>query len=444
MIANTDYILADSDYLLVNTETLDKSDEYYYTTYRLKIYPNKTQKIVIENNLKACEFAYNYVIYKCIDNIKNIYGFDYHAIPKLNDVTRDLKNIRNNYEYHTISKHNHVNKHAIDDSAKNAIYMCIKQITAFKKSPNNIKQIDKIKLKDDQNRITSYYVDGGIKYYNKNDKKLVIPSIGKVRYADSMYLPDDPSIYKSARIIKEAENRYFVSIKCYQKKADNSRYYTYEESNKMRVVIDIMSKDRVFVVSTSEEYDGSVPKVIEYTNGNINYENIRHLEKKIYTLKSVIDNKIKDNKNNNLCVERGGYSNNCKKIQDKMDRAMIKRRNMLHDYIDQFISKIIKMKPSYIVIESSKDISKLKASSYEDYDKFQNPIYKDYSYFCMKLQHKANAIDGITIKTIGNINNKVTKSKYECDIDTSDVDIDNITKNRLMVLCKENIIKQGE
>ena len=425
------------------------NNDYCYNIYKIRIYPNDYQKEIIENNLKACEFVYNYTIHMFMANIKkNGGGHTYSAIPKLNVIKKDIELFRkSDNEIYSVLNSKGVNKHVLDNAAKNAIQACSSRVNAIlkyvndiatgkhKNEPDNHKSV---KFKDASNPIRSYHIDSDIRYL-KDGSKLRLSTIGATRITEYTHIPYDRSVYKSGRIIKDIDGKYYVSIKCYERNI-------YKNDNKSTgvIVIDVSSgiylntlitnienRKKIYIHEAAINKDGYQLFTNTYRNDACN-KSLYHIEERIKDLSDVLKKNRELNIQNGMFIEEGGMSNGCKRIENRLNKLIVKKDNIIKSYISNYVASLMKKPPAIIIIQSTDAIKKMKTKN--RYDKENNvsssdsllhlnPVYLEYSYFYKKLLIAAHKSGNTTIKVVDtDINNLVynmthVKLKPETSID---------------------------
>ena len=161
------------------------------TSYKFRIYPNKSQVGYIEKCFGACRFIYNSVLAYKIDSYKH--GIKYGAYDAIKDLTK-VKQIEG-YEWL-----NEVSSQALQQSVLNLENAFLK---FFKE-----KKIGFPKFKSKHKRQDSFKIPIGFKIDFEN-KKIKIPKIDWIKFRDKRIFN---SKIKSITISKNKCDQYFASI----------------------------------------------------------------------------------------------------------------------------------------------------------------------------------------------------------------------------------------
>lgn len=311
-------------------------------SYKIRIYPNKTQINKCLNMFGGCRFVYNqyinYNIRRYENNEKFISWREYRKI---------IKDMRNS-DYTWLKE---LNKHSLDFSVKNAN-------EAFKRFFAGISGFPKFKSR--KSPVQSFYLDSCDKmviFYNKHVK---IPYLGKIRITESHYVPRDRHIM-GLTVKKELDKYYLIfRIPMDNSELDNSKYSNNYKGYGYGIDVGIKS----FLTISDSHYETFQFKSF------LNDKKILKLEYKIKYLQQVISNKMEINYNKLLSeylknhtiedltekykniMKGASYSNVCKSLQKKISKLKKRITNIKNDIINKIVIKMVKNKPEFITVET--------------------------------------------------------------------------------------------
>ena len=284
--------------------------------FKTEIYPTEEQKIKINNTIGTCRFIYNfYISYnkELHDNGKKF------MTAKKFSVWLNNEYLPNNPDKSWIKE---VSSKALKQSMENANKAFLRFFQGKSKFP-------KFKKKRKQD-VKMYFV--------KTDKKttiwcerhrIKIPTIGWVKIKEKGYIPTTKSGYviTSGTVSKRA-NRYYVSALV--EIPDKEAVKTTNEG----VGIDLGLKD--FAVVSNKMKFKNINKTAR----------VRKIEKQLKRQQRCLSRKYEKIKKGEVTQRKNIYKQTLRlqKLHQRLD-------NIRTDYINKTISKIVKTKPSYIVIE---------------------------------------------------------------------------------------------
>lgn len=307
-------------------------------SYKIRIYPNKTQEHIINRTCGACRKMYNdYLGYnRQIYEEENRFVSGYEFSKKLTKWKKEEKYVWLN----------EISSKAIKNSIMNAD-------TAFRRFFKGITGFPRFKSKKDL--VQSYFFIGDNVRFSHN--KVVLPILGITRIKENNYVPDDRRVI-GGTIVKEA-NKYFAVFRVDMEKEEISN--TYYNTNYGGYGLDIGIKN--YLTISDIHYNSY------YIESFLKDKKIVYYEEKINHLKRVISNKMEINygrllnefmdvkhrvpeekEKNKLKGE--SHSNKCRHVQDKINRYQVKITNYKNDKIRNLVSNLVKLKPEYITVES--------------------------------------------------------------------------------------------
>ncbi len=286
--------------------------------YKIEINPTNEQKIKINQTIGVSRFIYNFYI----AHNKEVYekegtfvtGFDF-------SVWLNNEYIPNNQDKEWI-------KGVSSKATKQAIMNAEK---AFKNFFKEKAKFPKFKKKKNQN-VKAYFPKNNKTDLTIKRHRVKIPTIGWVRFKEFGYIPIN-SIVKSATISQKA-NRYYISI-----------------------LVEEDSKEIPKLTNEGIGIDLGIKEFAICSNGkkfkNINKTStVKKVEKKLKREQRKLSRKYESLKISNKNIKKGEATRqNIQKQVVKVQKLHQRLVNIRTDYINKTINKIVKTKPSYIVIE---------------------------------------------------------------------------------------------
>ncbi|MCR2044633.1 RNA-guided endonuclease InsQ/TnpB family protein [Anaerosalibacter massiliensis] len=292
---------------------------------RVQLKPNNKQKTKLLQSAEVARFAYNWTLNKQIENYKN--GGKFILNGKLRKEFTKLKQIE---EYSWLNNYsNNITKQAIKDA-------CNAYIRFFKGESNFPR------FKSRRRTKPSFYVDTDKIQFTGTHVKLEKLATSKkknkqqfnwIRLYEHRRIPYGEGVkYINPRVSFDGLN-WWISVGI--EYPDNI-----EISTNKGIGIDL-GIEKLAVVS-----DGTV-----YKNINKN-KRIKRLEKKKKRLQRKVSRKYEMNKNK---IEGGEArykkTKNIIKLENQLKKLSQRLTNIRHNYLHQITTKIIKRKPSFIVVE---------------------------------------------------------------------------------------------
>lgn len=314
-------------------------------SFKLRIYPNKTQLEIINKTLYACHFIKNeFLAYNKNNHDK---GEKYTNGYEFSKIINKLKKEDKDYLWL-----NNISSQAIKDAI-------MAKEKAFKAFFRKNKGFPKFKKRKRVNKESYYFTKDSIHYISKNIIKL--PILKKVRITRGDLLPDESSII-SGRIIRHY-NKYYVRF-IYDEENDNKDIIKRD----IKLGIDLGIKDYAVI------YDGEKCHHYKHFKDDDKY---KKLTKRMTKLQQVISKKVEVNYGRllNKYLDKFGEvpnetekkelrkesynTSNIRRIFKNINKIRVKLTNIRDNFIKQLVNKLTaRIKPSIIVIEDL-DISNM-------------------------------------------------------------------------------------
>lgn len=279
-------------------------------SFKIRIYPNKTQEALIINNIGCARFVYNklleerkvaYEQYR--DNKKALWEYNY----------KTEKELKAEFPWLAEVESSSLQQSRIDLSK--AYTNFFNSISHKSKGNSQFPKFHKKGMKDSFRVMLN---NGNIKI-DFDSYKIKLPKLGWVKYRDDRVF--ETSLMKSVTISKTATGKYFASILC-QFEIDDIEKIKYSDDLIIKGLD--MSMDKFYIDS-----DGNYP---EY------YKQYRMNQKKLAHLQRQVSKKQKG-------------SANRKKAQMRVNKLHEKIANSRKDFIEKLSTELIS-KNDVIVIES--------------------------------------------------------------------------------------------
>ena len=310
-----------------------------YVSYKIRIYPNKSQEKTINRTCGACRWIYN----KYINYNEEIYK-ETGKFVSGNDFSKIVTQLKKHDEKYKWL--NEISQKAVRNSILNAD-------EAYRRFFKRISKHPRFKSKKDP--VQSYYFVPVLVKFKHNKVKL--PILGNVRIKQNDYVPQDKHITRGT-IVKEA-NKYYAVFCIDMKKEEIAN--TYYDTNYGGYGLDVGLKNYLTISDihyNSYKFDSF-----------LNDKKIVGYEEKIKYLKRIISNKMEmnygrllneymDNHHEEPSQEEKyrmkgkSYSNKCRHVQNKINKLNTKIKNYKNDRINKIVSILVKLKPSYITVET--------------------------------------------------------------------------------------------
>ena len=323
--------------------------------YKIRIYPNKEQKIHIEKHIGACRFIWNYML--------NLQNENYKAGNKYIsrfDMIRSLTSLKKQKEYQWL---NEVSMSSLQN-------ICTDLDKDFKGFFDKEHKYPNFKSKKKSKK--SYPVCES-RFYFKDSKHIQIQKLGVVKYKTDFKIPIGKHKFSNVRLSKEL-NKYFISfgLEC-----ENQT----RELNDYSMGIDLGVKDLA---------------VISYGESSLVFHNInksskvKNLYRELKHLQRSISRKYETNKQGNKYVK----TNNIIKAEEKLRKINKKISDIRNNYIHQTTHKLIGLLPKRVVMEKLNVLGMMKNKHLAKVIAEQN-FYKFIEY--MKYKCEWNGIEFIQV-----------------------------------------------
>lgn len=356
----------------------------FVRSYKIRIYPTKRQKHIINQTLGTCRWIYNNFLAM---NIKRY---------------KEGKKHKSGYDYSkwlTIQKKENPDYMWLNDISQKAIHEafmnCDKSFKKFFKKESGFPNFKSKK----KNPVRGYYFEVYKVKFKRNYIKL--PILKWTKISENDYIPKYGIQYVGGTIIREKDGRYYISLRIKHdfdeyNMVSSKKYYT----NGLGIDLGIKS-----FATISDKY-GCVGKL----ESIVNLGKISQYTEKIVKLQQVISHKMEVNygillnkymdkhheepSDEYKRILRGmSHSNTCMKIQRKINSYHRKIRDFKKDLIDKLVLSLVRSKPKYITVEdlSIQHLLQLKSLGTEKESKKLHKHIKDskFRYFITKLSYKA-------------------------------------------------------
>lgn len=258
---------------------------------KVRIYPKKWQKVLIEKHFGCCRFAFNFGL-----NLKTqLYTEEKKSI-SIFDIQKEIPKL---YE----------EKPWLKEVSSQAIQQSLKDLDSafshfFKK--NN----DFPNFKSRKNEKQSFRVPQGFKI-ERSKKHIKLPKIKWIRFKDKFNVPED-AVFRNITVSREG-NEYYASI-CYLEDIENT-----EKPEKQKIE-----------ESKTLGIDLGVRDLVALSNGDKikNPKHIKKYEEKLSIEQRKLSSKTKD-------------SNSYKKQKEKVRKVHKKIRNVRKDFLHKLTKSII-------------------------------------------------------------------------------------------------------
>ena len=323
--------------------------------YKIRIYPNKEQKILIEKHIGACRFIWNYML--------NLQNENYKAGNKYIsrfDMIRSLTPLKKQEEYQWLNE-------VSMSSLQNICTDLDKDFKGFFKKEHKYP-----KFKSKKKSKKSYPVCES-RFYFKDSKHIQIQKLGIVKYKTDFKILIGKHKFSNVRLSKEL-NKYFISfgLECESQ---------VRKLNDYSMGIDLGVKDLA---------------VVSYGENSLVFHNInksskmRKLNRELKHLQKSISRKYEANKQGNKYIK----TNNIIKAEEKFRKIHKKISDIRNNYIHQTTHKLIEFLPKRVVMEKLNVLGMMKNKHLSKAIGEQN-FYKFIEY--MKYKCEWNGIEFIQV-----------------------------------------------
>ena len=323
--------------------------------YKIRIYPNKEQKILIEKHMGACRFIWNYMLNLQKENYKA--GNKY--ISRF-DMIRSLTPLKKQKEYQWLN----------EVSISSLQNICTDLDKDFKGLFKKEHKYPNFKSKKKSKK--SYPVCES-RFYFKDSKHIQIQKLGIVKCKTDFKIPIGKHKFSNVRLNKEL-NKYYISfgLEC-----ENQ----VRKLNDYSMGIDLGIKDLA---------------VVSYGDNSLVFHNInksskiKKFNRELKHLQKSVSRKYEVNKQGNKYVK----TNNIMKAEEKLRKINKKISDIRNNYIHQTTHKLIELLPKRVVMEKLNILGMMKNKHLAKAIGEQN-FYKFIEY--MKYKCEWNGIEFIQV-----------------------------------------------
>ena len=281
--------------------------------YRIRIYPNKEQKILIEKHIGCCRFLWNYMLSLQNENYEkgNKYISRY-------DMIRSLTLLKKQEEYLWLNE-------VSNTSLQN---ICIDLDKDFKGFFKKLNGYPKFKSKKKSKNIYPVCCN---RFYFKDNIHIQIQMLGIVKCKTDFKVPIGKHKFSNVRLSKEL-NKYFISfgLEC-----ENQ----VRKLNDYSMGIDLGLKELA---------------AVSYGDNSLMFHNInksskmRKLNRELKHLQRCVSRKYEANRQGNKYIK----TNNIVKLEKKIYKINRKISNIRTNYIHQITHKLVELLPKRVVMEN--------------------------------------------------------------------------------------------
>lgn len=353
-------------------------------SYKIRIYPSKNQKRIIQRTCGACRWIYNDYLRTNIERYKSgkdfLSGYEYSK--KLTKWKKD------NPDYMWL------NDSEISSKAIHEAFMDADE--AYKKFFKKLRWFPRFKSRK-HNPINSYFFIGEHIKFKHNKVKL--PILGNVKISENGYVPTNRHIIGGTISFKNG--KYYASFRIKYSDDEICKPYNHYTSG---LGIDVGIKTYLTCANKYEDI---------YTFEKfLDHPVLKKYEDKINKLQKILSNKMEVNYNRLLnqyfdehqdlppeniknIMKGKSYSNSCIRLQNKISKLKEKQHNYKKNIIDKYVMSLTRLKPAFITIEdlSVKNLLENDASK-QLHRHIQDSMFR---YFFSKLKFKCH-IYGIELR----------------------------------------------
>lgn len=281
--------------------------------YRIRIYPNKEQKILIEKHIGCCRFLWNYMLSLQNENYEkgNKYISRY-------DMIRSLTLLKKQEEYLWLNE-------VSNTSLQN---ICIDLDKDFKGFFKKLNGYPKFKSKKKSKNIYPVCCN---RFYFKDNIHIQIQMLGIVKCKTDFKVPIGKHKFSNVRLSKEL-NKYFIS-------------FGLECENQVRKLNDY---------SMGMDLGVKELAAVSYGDDSLIFHNInksskmRKLNRELKHLQRSVSRKYEENRQGNKYIK----TNNIIKLEKKIYKINRKISNIRTNYIHQITHKLVELLPKRVVMEN--------------------------------------------------------------------------------------------
>lgn len=281
--------------------------------YRIRIYPNKEQKILIEKHMGCCRFIWNYMLNLQNENYKkgNKYISRY-------DMIRSLTPLKKREEYLWLNE-------VSNTSLQNICTDLDKDFKGFFKKLNGY---PKFKSKKKSKNIYPVCCN---RFYFKDNIHIQIQILGIVKCKTDFKVPIGKHKFSNVRLSKEL-NKYFIS-------------FGLECENQVRKLNDYSMGIDLGVKELAAVSYGDDSLIFHNINKS---SKMRKLNRELKHLQRSVSRKYEENRQGNKYIK----TNNIIKLEKKIYKINRKISNIRTNYIHQTTHKLVELLPKRVVMEN--------------------------------------------------------------------------------------------
>ena len=281
--------------------------------YRIRIYPNKEQKILIEKHIGCCRFLWNYMLSLQNENYEkgNKYISRY-------DMIRSLTLLKKQEEYLWLNE-------VSNTSLQN---ICIDLDKDFKGFFKKLNGYPKFKSKKKSKNIYPVCCN---RFYFKDNIHIQIQMLGIVKCKTDFKVPIGKHKFSNVRLSKEL-NKYFIS-------------FGLECENQVRKLNDYSMGIDLGVKELAAVSYGDDSLIFHNINKS---SKMRKLNRELKHLQRSVSRKYEENRQGNKYIK----TNNIIKLEKKIYKINRKISNIRTNYIHQTTHKLVELLPKRVVMEN--------------------------------------------------------------------------------------------
>ena len=323
--------------------------------YRIRIYPNKEQKILIEKHIGCCRFLWNYMLSLQNENYEkgNKYISRY-------DMIRSLTLLKKQEEYLWLNK-------VSNTSLQN---ICIDLDKDFKGFFKKLNGYPKFKSKKKSKNIYPVCCN---RFYFKDNIHIQIQMLGIVKCKTDFKVPIGKHKFSNVRLSKEL-NKYFIS-------------FGLECENQVRKLNDYSMGIDLGVKELAAVSYGDDSLIFHNINKS---SKMRKLNRELKHLQRSVSRKYEENRQGNKYIK----TNNIIKLEKKIYKINRKISNIRTNYIHQTTHKLVELLPKRVVMENL-NVSGMMKNKHLSEAIAEQGFYRFISY--MKYKCEWNGIEFIQV-----------------------------------------------
>ena len=323
--------------------------------YRIRIYPNKEQKILIEKHIGCCRFLWNYMLSLQNENYEkgNKYISRY-------DMIRSLTLLKKQEEYLWLNE-------VSNTSLQN---ICIDLDKDFKGFFKKLNGYPKFKSKKKSKNIYPVCCN---RFYFKDNIHIQIQMLGIVKCKIDFKVPIGKHKFSNVRLSKEL-NKYFIS-------------FGLECENQVRKLNDYSMGIDLGVKELAAVSYGDDSLIFHNINKS---SKMRKLNRELKHLQRSVSRKYEENRQENKYIK----TNNIIKLEKKIYKINRKISNIRTNYIHQTTHKLVELLPKRVVMENL-NVSGMMKNKHLSEAIAEQGFYRFISY--MKYKCEWNGIEFIQV-----------------------------------------------